>query len=226
MISSFGKGLAALILFTVGGLFVVSVAESAPRCTYNSPYVCKAKREKACGKVMIWQEGVRAATRVFARGVPCRKARRVIHRGSHGLANGPWRSVMGSGEGSLYVKGGSSYHGPKLRWKRYVRSSNLLRRSRAGSAAGSGNVTRGLALRRLCGNNPLWVWVSKIRTKGVSCGVAYRITKRHGKAGHPCWSKGICRIQGYRCRVTGSHIGWSSHRCKRGRKVINFQNGG
>lgn len=194
-----------------------------PRCQYYSPYACKAKSERACGKVVTYTEGSRVRSRVYARNTSCRSARRFVKYGKTSLPRG-WQVMFGSGEGAVYAKGRRKSNAVSLPWRRYVRYTNLPRNRTAGLIPADGRNTP--QTRRFCGNNPRWIWVSDINARGVSCKTAYRITKRHGQAGYPCWSKGICRIQRYRCKTTSSHEGWSSFRCKRGRKVIRFKNGG
>ncbi len=119
--------IAAVGVALVLTLTMVASAEAVPRCRYNSPYACKAKQERSCGKIITWQEGIKAPSRVFARKTGCRTARRVAWRGAYGYPNGRWRVVYGSGEGGVWVKGGSRYQGERLLWRKYVRISSLRR---------------------------------------------------------------------------------------------------
>lgn len=194
----------------IGAMTVPVAANARAVCHYASPYACKTNEERPCGRVEQWSEGVRVRSRVFARGYGCDVARKVI--GNDGPPAGAWHAGYGSGEGGVYVEDSSGYFGPKLLWKRYVRYSNVLRQSEIPPHS--------------CGNNPLWMWVSDVRVKGVACMTAFRITKRHGKAGYPCWSKGVCKIEGFRCVDKGGRENWSRHECRRGKQVIRFVNGG
>ncbi|MGK2956101.1 MAG: hypothetical protein ACSLFI_10585 [Solirubrobacterales bacterium] len=94
-------------------------------CEYYQPSACR--KEKACGKVSVWSEGVRIGTKVLTRGYSCRKARKISRHLNDGRYPGNWRCT-GSGEGGYCYKSKSTRYKSWARVKhgRYIRQSNAV----------------------------------------------------------------------------------------------------
>lgn len=136
-------GLALALTLTLSAILpvVTEASKRWPRCQYYSPYACKAKQERACGKVRNQSEGTWGHSRTFARGASCRVTRRLVREPGQLIPPG-WRVVFGSGEGAVYAKGPPYVNSARLPYRHYVRSTNLpLRKPRSREVSSKSNVS-------------------------------------------------------------------------------------